>query len=299
MPRPQIDIHRDRVAREGVDEPLHFMGLPDLQPEEDGVVHAWLARNPRGPMEKTLTRCRLVDGTWIHQGPAPDMRDQSWHPDLSETLGGFVVITRRVLRSIGGPGIPVADIHLDTTGSAESGYSLHSEATFSRTGMEDQGSIPRIVPEHVLNALPYVRLVERVGALHAASFFDVDAREDGPGYDGDLAFRIGPDEMTLQYRDYDEQGITLRSALVDGEWRHTTTIDLRNVSNDVVETMRAVGNPMRFLDGNDGAVAAVIGSGDDRRIEIAEAEIKEIEESGMTAIVLHVVPGTLRKRISW
>lgn len=241
--RQPVNIHVDRVVREGAAEPLYVAWAPVLQPDDPDLIHAILSDNPYGVNGEGIRQCRLVDGTWRDEGPAPSLREESWHPDLSDALNGAILIARRVMAWIGYCGR--IDVMLENEGDNLTGYSLRSTATFQKT--PDASGAPRgMVDDNTLDAVPYVRHVERSG-VYAASFFGMSAEDDGSGPDATFYMTIEPDGLKIWCGPDSENGIMLSSRCVGGTWTHRTEIHACEDDADVTEIMRRVTDPARRL----------------------------------------------------
>lgn len=242
--RPIVNIHVDRVVREGAAEPLYIAWTPVLQPDDPDLIHARLSENPYGVNGEGIRQCRLVDGAWRDEGPAPSLSEASWHPDLPDALNGAITIARRVMAAIGH--CDRIDVMLENEGDSQSGYVLRSTAVFQKVRDAVTGGPGGMVDDNTLDGIPYVRHVERSGVF-AATFFGMRAESDGSGPDATFGMTVTPVSLKVWCGPDEESGIVLMSDLRDGTWVHRTEIHACEDDADVTEVMRRVIDPRRRL----------------------------------------------------
>lgn len=288
--RPSINFRVDRVVREGTSEPLFFAWTPALQPEDPSLVRALLSPRDYGVPDKGVRLCRMRDGVWQDVGPAPEMRDPSWHPELPDYMAEYVAIARRVIDALGH--CSCIDVFLEDRDDGEGAHSLVSTALFSKRDDEKPGMTRGLVDELTLDAVPYVRHVERAG-IHAATYFGVSAYENGGGPDAKFAMRIASDALEISCGAGEDDGVHLTSTLRDGIWSHETVVKALDVGDDVVEAMRTIADPLRRLRAcaaDCKALATVMGEPADCRAQIICVE--DPDDGGL--VTFRVVPGSLK-----
>lgn len=288
--RPSINFRVDRVVREGTSEPLFFAWTPVLQPEDPTLVRALLSPRDHGAPDKGIRLCRMIDSAWHDVGPAPDMRDASWHPELPDYMAEYVAVARRVVESIGH--CSCVDVFLEDRDDGDDGHSLVSTAIFSKRDDENPAKTRGLIDELTLDAIPYVRHVERAG-VHAATYFGVGAYQNGGGPDATFAMRIAPDALEMSCGDGEHDGVHICSTLKDGVWIHETVVKARDPDDDVVETMRAIAEPLRRLRAcarDSKALKTVMGDPESCRAHILSVD--DADEDGL--IAFSILPGTLK-----
>ncbi len=216
--------------------PMHFSWMPDLQPDEPNTIHALLAEKRWVSPVQGLRKCVKQDGVWIDKGPAPDLRDESWHPDLPDYLAHYVAISRKVIASIP----HCHSIHTILSAHRSGGEDeISSAAMFYRQSRDNPSEIRGILDDRYLDQFPDVRYVER-GGIPFKDHFNIKIYDDGSGYEGDLDIEISLSALKIEYKNDDEEYISLRSVQNDG-WFHETIIALAEPEEeDPIEILRSL-----------------------------------------------------------
>lgn len=244
MIRPNLCMHLDTVVVPGEDEPMIMSWMPALQPDEQDLVHVCLTKRKGWQTERRMRQCRLVDGVWHDEGPAPSMADHSWHPDLCDSINAQIRVARNVIAAIGH--CSYVDVIIDAENKGEDGSVLRSTALFSKRSHPETGMGMGFVDESTLDRVPYVRSVERMGLL-LADLLDISVDDGSAVVDATFDMRIGPNDLHVFCGPDNESGVYLTSKMVDGEWRHHTEIVAPRRDDGIVETMKQTIDPLRHL----------------------------------------------------
>lgn len=223
-------------------KPLVISMMPTLQPQEDGVIHAYLTTERFTRAEPGLRRCVLRNGTW-HDDSIVERRDDSWHPDLPDHLGEYVAVCRQVMQAIGRCDKITVMLEFLRIGSTETEF--RSSAMFMETNQDGPGHFCGTIDEQTLDQIPLVRFVERRG-IDFQDFLEIKGYDDASGFEGEFSLDVTPTSMRL-FHEADEFELILSSVLADGSWLHTT--DIRQTiyeKPDPIEMLRNTANPVPF-----------------------------------------------------
>lgn len=252
---------------------------PPLQPDDPHTMRARI-RLGTGRHLDGIRTLAVVDGTWCDRGVAPSISDESWHPELPDGIGEQIALTRLVMAEI--PNCSKV-LMLPEVQLGSKGFEIGSGAIFYQKS--DRG-FQGIVPEHLLDQVPFVRAVERVAGSFA-EWFGATAHDDGSGIAGDLSIDVSPTGLSVVFDDENDGGVlTLRSELVDGAWSHTTTFRIP-IYEDAVGTLRAIADPRPYV--------SDFASESETWKDIVKSDPEATAKIEDKAVMLDVRPGTLLK----
>lgn len=218
------------------DGPARISWIAALQPDDPSLVRACITLGP-GRAIKGLRLLRGNADAWRDEGPAPSMRDDSWHPEIPESLAEGIEMARRVIAML--PRCHSVLIAPEVA-STSKGFRVGSGAIFY--GSDENGDRSGIVGEQHLDRTPFVRLVERL-AEDFAEWLHVLPHDDGSGVSGDLSIDVSPTHLFLVYDDESDGGVlSITSEFVEGQWNHATVLRMP-IYEDAVGILRAVADP--------------------------------------------------------
>jgi hypothetical protein len=200
---------------------LSISGFHPVQPAEPDVIHAGVQGGRVGtPLHGTL-RFELRNGEWHEAGPAPSLRDASWHPDLDDGQGLLIELARRVLHDLNrGSSIQFWPM---SKGNTSSGYDIVWSTMFNLHAVGDVDRPAGIADEQELDMIPHVRTVERVN-VGFEELFGIKLYDDESGVDCQFSLKVTKNGMLLTYSDEEGAQIELESISRDGTWRHETRL---------------------------------------------------------------------------